>query len=488
MFWGILVVYLALAVASARTLMPWCDEAWFSGPALHLLRWGNMGTPVLDPTATWHGRNLAGIGQYTYWITPLYPFSEFLWFHVLPFGLFTVRLYSVLWGLVALVAWWALVRKLTGEAGLALLAMGFVAVDSAFLWGAGAGRMDIMCAALGVTGSAVYVNLRERHWTAALLLSHAAIAAAALAHPLALGWFVALAALMVYLDGRRLWTPRLAWAIVPYLAAAAGWGAYIARNPTLWWAQFSGNAAHRMPTGSLLWLRKQTVERFLYIYGWGPDTHGFAHVRLVVLALFAVGAVGVLATPKIRNHPGYRALILVWLASSVTIALVDPDAQRFYMPHFSMSLAVMLAVWLWTAWHERSFPRWILAGMAAAFVAVQLSTTAWHIRQDLYRNDYLASIDYLKPRMHPGDVVFGSAELAFELGFDGPVVDDYRLGYRSGRHAAFIVLDRNRYQEWIPELKTDEPAAYQYIQDMLAHDYRLVQQDHEYEVYQRQMR
>ena len=487
MFWGILVVYLALAVATARTLMPWCDEAWFSGPALHLLRWGTMGTPVLDPTAAWFSRDLTGIGRYTYWITPLYPFSQYLWFHVMPFSLFTVRLYSVLWGLVALVAWWALVRKLSGQEGLALLAMAFVAVDAAFVWGAGAGRMDIMCAALGVTGLAAYVLLRESHWTAAILLAHTAIAAAALAHPFALGWCAALVSLMLYFDWRRIRLPQVAWTAVPYLVAAGAWGIYIARDPALWWSQFSGNVANRLPEGLFVWLRRQTVERFVYEYGLGPTTHGFAHVRIVVLALYLVGAIGVLANRKIRNHQGYRALLVAWGASSVTFALVDRDIHRFYMPHFSMTLAVLLAVWIWTSWQDRAVPRWALAGMAAALVAVQLATTGWHIRQDLYRNDYLVSTNYLKSQMHPGDVIFGSAELAFALGWDGTVVDDYRLGYRTGRHAAFIVLDRNRYQEWIPALQKTEPAAYQYIRGMLAQDYRLVQQDNEYQVYKRVM-
>jgi len=485
MFWGILAVYLALAVATARTLMPWCDEAWFAGPALHLMRWGTMSTPVLDPTATWHGRNLTGIGHYTYWITPLYPFSEFLWFQVAPFSLFTVRLYSVLWGLVALVGWWALVRKLAGEEGVALVAMAFVAIDAAFLWGAGAGRMDIMCAALGVAGLALYVNLRERHWMAAIVLSHAALAAAALAHPLAVGWFAALVAVTVYFDWRRIGMREAAAAAVPYLVAAAGWGIYIAKDPALWWAQFSGNAANRLPAGSWLWLHKQTVDRFFYAYGLGRDSRGFAHLRIVVLALYLVGAIGVMADRKIRAHRGYRALLLIWLASSITISLVDPDVQRFYMPHFTMPLAVLLAVWISTNWRARAAPRWVLAGMVGALAAVQIGTTAWHIRQDLYRNDYLASIRYIQPRLHPGDVVFGSAELAFELGFDGTVIDDYRLGYRTGRHAAFIVLDRNRYREWIPLLARSEPQAYQYIQGMLAHDYRLVQEDAEYQVYQR---
>jgi hypothetical protein len=485
MFWGILVVYLALAVATARTLMPWCDEAWFSGPALHLLRWGNMGTPVLDPTAAWFSRDLTGIGRYTYWITPLYPFSQYLWFHILPFGLFTVRLYSVVWGAVALVAWWALVRKLSGQEGLALLAMGFVAIDAAFLTGAGAGRMDMMCAALGVTGLAAYMLLRERHWTAAILLSHSAIAAAALAHPLALGWCLALVVLTLYFDWRRIRVRQVALAVVPYLAAAGAWGIYIAEDPALWWLQFSGNAANRLPDGLFLWLRHQTLDRFVYEYGLGPTTHGFAHVRLVVLALYVIGAVGVLANREIRNHRGYRALTLVWLVSSLTFAFVDRSVQRFYMPDFSMPLAVLLAVWIWTCWQQRSLPRWVLAGIAGSLVAVQLATIGSHIHQNLYRNDYLVSTNFLKNHLHPGDTIFGSAELAFELGWDGTVVDDYRLGYKSGRHAAFVVLDRNRYQEWIPNLQKTEPAAYQYIRGMLAAQYHLVQQDGEYQVYQR---
>jgi len=358
-------------------------------------------------------------------------------------------------------------------------------VDAAFLWGAGAGRMDMMCAALGVTGLTAYVLLRERHWTAAILLSHAAIAAAALSHPLALGWCTALVALTLYFDWRRIRVPQVALAAVPYLVAAGAWGIYIAKDPALWWSQFSGNAANRLPEGLFVWLRRQTMERFVYEYGLGPTTHGFAHARLVVLALYLIGAIGVLASREIRNHRGSRALILVWLVSSLTFAFVDRDIHRFYMLHFSMSLAVLLAVWIWTCWQRRSAPRWALAGLAASLVTVQLATTGWHIHQDLYRNDYLVSTDFLKGKLQPGQLVFGSAELAFQLGWDGTLVDDYRLGYKTGRrHAAFIVLDRNRYQEWIPALQKLDPPAYQYIHGMLDHDYHLVQQDGEYQVYQ----
>ena len=487
MYWGTMAVYLALAIATARTLMPWCDEAWFSGPALQLLRLGSMGTPVLDPTAVWHDRVLTGIGQYTYWITPLYPFSQFLWFHVAPFGLLSVRMYSVLWGMVALAAWFALVRKLSGDQGLALLAMALVAVDSAFLRSAGAGRMDMMCAALGVTALAAYALLRERHLTAAIVVSQAAIAAAALVHPLAIGWCAALAVLTLYFDARRLRWRHGLYAAAAYVPAAVGWGVYISRNPALWWAQFAGNVSHRLPEGSLLaWLHKETVDRFGRFYGLGPDSHGLAHGQVLVMAVYALGAIGVLATPSIRKHKWLRGLVLVWLTMALVITILDQDVQDYYMLHISMNLAVLLAVGIWTAWQRGAMPRWALAGVVATFVAVQLATTVAHIRRDEYHKDYLAAVDYLKQKLRPGDVVFGSAELAFELGFDGTVVDDYRLGYRSGRRATYIVLDRQRYDEWIPRLKRSEPDAYQYIRGMLDHDYSLVASNEEYQVYSRE--
>src|SRR6266700_2491853 len=102
---AIAMLYLVLAVLCARTLMPWCDEAWFSGPALNLVTRGHMGTPVLDSTAVWNSRDLILINRYTYWIMPLYSFSQSFWLRVFNFSLFTVRLYSVMWGLLALAAW-----------------------------------------------------------------------------------------------------------------------------------------------------------------------------------------------------------------------------------------------------------------------------------------------------------------------------------------------------------------------------------------------
>lgn len=80
---------------------------------------------------------------------------------------------------------------------------------------------------------------------------------------------------------------------------------------------------------------------------------------------------------------------------------------------------------------------------------------------------------------------FSSAELAFQLGFHSNVVDDYRLGFRSGTKPDFIVIDKNRYDEWISLLKEQDPPAYSYATGMMGREFRLLLDRGAYKVYGR---
>jgi len=483
---GIVALYLALAQLSASTLMPWCDEAWFAGPALNLLTKGYMGTPVLDPTAEWHVRDLTGIDRYTYWIEPLYPLSQTIWFHFFNFGLFSVRLYSVFWGLVALASWLAIVWKLSGQVRAGVVTAGLLAVDFQFVWSASVGRMDMMCGALGASGIAAFLWLRERNLGGALLAGTALVVAAGLTHPVAISTFAGFVALAWYLDGSRIRFHHLAMAALPFLVGAASWGWYIARDPAVFWAQYKGNVSDRLVSGPLLeWLRSQSIRRYLFMYGLAPDTHGFSHIKIVVLLFYLAGLVGALTSGAIRGHKGYRALLLYGLVASLVIAAVDKDIQSFYLVHLVMPLAAITAVWLCSMWEAQRQARWALAGIVAGALTVQLAVAGSRIVQDPYHKNYLSATQFLKQHATAGDVVFGSAELAFQLGFDGQVIDDYRLGFRTGKKASFVVLDQNRYVEWIANLEKQEPQTYQYIQSMLHRDFRLVHVDGAYQIYER---
>ena len=120
----ITLVYLGLAVMSALTMRPWCDEGWYSNPAVNLLTTGSMRTSVLDPTASYRGIHLQGIDRHTYWVVPFYMLAQAGWYAATGFSLLSIRMFSVMWGWVALLCWYVVLKRLSGSSATALLATG----------------------------------------------------------------------------------------------------------------------------------------------------------------------------------------------------------------------------------------------------------------------------------------------------------------------------------------------------------------------------
>lgn len=483
----ILLLFIVLAVLSAHVNLPGTDEAWFASPALNLITRGNFGTSVLDPTAAFRTNNLTGINQHTYWIVPLYPLVQAAWYRVVGFGLMHLRYLSAVWGLVTLWAWYRILMIVCGDRRVATLALGLMAVDFTVVWSASFGRMDIMAAALGSAGLAAYLSLRETHLIRAILVSQACVAGAGLSHPLALGYFAGLIALTLYRDGKAIRFPHVMAACLPYLVGAAGWGLYISQAPHDFILQFGGNAADRgVPLSDpVALLHGQFVERFWYMFGMAPDTRGLSHSKVLILAVYAAGVLGALLNREIRRHAGYRTLLVTGGVTLLVMMAIDAESHYFYLIHFVLWLIAFTAITIVWYWDRRSVPRWTLAAVLALVVLVQLATTARRVSQRAYSTMYLATTDYLKQHATPRTIIMGSAELAFELGYVDNLVDDPRLGYRSGKRPNFIVIDKNRYAEWIPQYQQREPETYRYIHNMMDREFHQVLENGAYEVYAR---
>ncbi|MEO8592447.1 MAG: glycosyltransferase family 39 protein [Candidatus Solibacter sp.] len=480
----IVLLFLAVAFLCAHSNLPWSDEAWFASPALNLMAHGTFGTSVLDPTASFRTNNLTGIREHTYWIMPLYPLAEAAWFTLSGVGLMDARYLSVLWGLIALWAWYRMLRILTGDERVAVLAAGLLAVDFTFTYSASVARMDMMAAALGGAALTVYLLYRERDLARAVLFSQALAAAAGFTHPMAAGYCVALFVLTLYNDWRRIRIPHVLLAGAPYLAGAAGWGLYIMQAPHDFALQLGGNAAGRgIPlTDPAAVFHSQVMVRFLYMFGMAPDTRGFSRIKIVILAVYAAGVLTVLLVRELRTRPGIRNLLLAAGATLLTMMVMDREAQHHYLVHFVVWMASCTAVaGIWW-WDRGGAPRWALACVLLALVGVQASTIARRITQRALSREYEPVTAYLKGR--PG-IVMGSAELAFRLGFQDSMVDDPRLGYRSGKRPDFVVIDHNRYAEWIPQYEQREPDTYRYIRGMLDREFQQVLDTGAYQLYAR---
>jgi hypothetical protein len=259
------------------------------------------------------------------------------------------------------------------------------------------------------------------------------------------------------------------------------------KDPSLFMAQFGGNTAGRFVSVAtpLEMLRLQIMDRYLYMFGFAPDTKGFSHLKILILLAYFAGFVGAWSNREIRNHKGYRVLLLLCAVCFGTWMFVDKEIHFFYLIHFVIFLIVIFAVWVTWCWERRTLPRWLLAGMVAMVVVVQLGTIGRRTTQNPYANIYLPTTEFLKQHATPSQLIMGSSELAFQLGFDANVVDDYRLGFRSGKKPDFVVIDKNRYEEWIPLLEQQDPPAYRYITAMMGRDFQLVLDRGAYKIYSR---
>src|SRR5215831_9256106 len=249
-FLAIALLFVILAGVRIATKRPWVDEAWFTGPALDLTTNGRFGTPVLDPTGS-HlslykpGAVLTGIDRHTYWIMPLYPLTLAIWGKAFGFSVFSIRVPSLLWGLLLLGSVWVMVRRFGGSEGAAALATAILAVEFGFVDSGSDGRMDMMSAALGFAGLAAYLSLRERNLLRAVLAGHALCAASLFTHPNGMFAAASLMICILWLDLRQI-SVKLAGVIAaPYVVGMLAWGVYILRAPAEFIAQFGANSSHR---------------------------------------------------------------------------------------------------------------------------------------------------------------------------------------------------------------------------------------------------
>jgi len=480
---SIALMYVAMTLAAATAQRPGCDEAWFGGPGYNLAFHGYMGTPALEPATVFEaGRNLAGIDRHTYWIMPLSPVTQAAWYNLVGFSLVAMRSLSLLWGGVALGAWWVILRKWKLDPRVTLLAFGFIALDYAFVRSAAHGRMDMMCAALNFSAFAAYVSFRERSLPWAILAGHTLAALSCLTHPNGILGLIGLVILTALFDSARIRWWYVGIAAAPYFVAAGAWSLYIAEDPAIFRIQMSGNTAGRFRglRDPLEALRAELRDRYL-----GGATGAVSALRAIQAAPYLLSALLALCTPTVRKHDGLRAILWLSGAEFLYFWLLEGTKLYLYVVHISPLLMILLAAGivhgLWETWYV---PRWVLKSGVAIWVIVQVGGVLYVVRRNDLGKEYVPAIRYLREHAASQALIMGSAELGFQLGFSKGLVDDVKLGFVTGKHPDFVVVER-RYREWFEYAKTKEPATYEHIRHLLDNNMRRVYHGGSYEIYSR---
>lgn len=472
-------LWVTLAVELSLTRAPWSNEAWAAIPALNLCTHGAMYTSVLEFRNTW----LKGLDHHTYWMMPLHLVTQAAWYKLLGFSLFKQRLLSVLFAGMLLAAWTRIVFLVSGDTTASLIFCILLAFENSVLNGAANGRMDMMCAALGSCGIALWLEFQTVSPAWAMIASHSLAAAAILTHPCGVLYAAVLFLMVISMSNWR----GLGLCLLPYAIGGALWAIYISQAPGDFKSQFLGNvsgfAGEYLPrtregglTSPLLAIVSELRLRYVASYGWESS-------QVIWLALVGSAALATMLIPNLRARIGIRILFI----SSVLVFLMMAIFEGLKFPHYIIHplpfMAALAAAAIGSLWGTHRKLRPALATGLLILVLPQLRLDRGNILLNPRGRTLVPVTDYLRTHKRDGQWIIGPAELGYELGFDSQLRDDVRLGYYSGLRPQFMVLPA-WYRLWFEGAGTRDPALHAYLLSTLDRDYGLVFSRGEYRVYQ----
>lgn len=456
-----IAVYFVLAALVASAKRPWSDEGWFASPAFNLAFHGFMGTTVL------YSPRLPRIDQHTYWVLPLYLVGLAGWFKAFGFGLVSMRMFSAVFGAVAIGSWYAVAQKLTRDPLVAAITAILLSTDYLFVNIGTLGRPDMMCAGLGSLSLALYLSLRERNLGQAFFWANVALACCFFTHPNAI-LFAALFVLLVWVHDRRTLRIRTLLAgAVPYLTGAAMWLAYIARDPSAFQAQITGNADRQERFGNFLhpWhaIKAEIVERYLTAYGLGAHSAGHTGpiaLKSLVLVCYVLAIVICLSVPSIRKRPGTK-IAPAMLGIVFLIQCFFNQKLSWYLANIIPLYTLVLAIAFVALWQRGRIPRpfsVVIAGIFFALLMVQIGGSLYLAKTNTYRSQYSPLLAFLN-ELPPKQSIYGSAAIEFGLAHRERLCDDVSLGYYNHRQPDYVVMDPI-YEDSLEGLKYHDRAAY----------------------------
>lgn len=482
-----IIVFFIIASGSALTNRPQIDEGMFASPSLNLATEGFFGTTVLETEKS----PLTRITERTYWVMPNFLLGAAASFKIFGFSLYTMRLVSILAGILFIMAGYFTALKLSCNENIAILSAGLIACDYMILDTASQARPDMLCAAFGFSAIAVFLIWREKNFSMAVLLSQSFVVLAGLTHPNGLLSFFALIFLTLYFDFRQIKLKHLGIALIPYFVGGAAFGLYVLQDPQAFKDQFIDNAlmGGRMSgfSSPISGIIREFTERYPHAFGLQAASSGHSgpiFLKGLILFGYLAGVLGVLLTKELRQNRNYRALLFLTTIYFLWMAIMDGQKQTYYITHILPFYLIMLAIWINFLWRKNFLPRPLIALGLSGLVLLGIGGMALRIKQNTYGNFYKPMITFLKENSTENDLIMGGAELGFGLGFPKNHVADGTFGLNTGKRPEFIIYDSAVENSWA-DSKNHAPEFYTYFPKLLQEEYTVAYENAAFKVYKR---
>jgi hypothetical protein len=324
--WLVVTLLVALTVGINLPLLtrypsPAADEASFVDAAVTLARHGALATPM-------HRDLLAGIEHHLYWQPPGYFVALAAWFRIVGIGLLQARTFSLICGVLIVIAVYSLSRRRappwTSAAGAALCAVSIWMMNGARL-----ARMDSLCLVVTLACAITYERAHDARRPALFAACGLLAALALLCHPLGL---VPIAVVSIHLlahparaDVRR--APL--FVMVGFVCGLLPWLAYILLDPHAFQLQMTAQLARKLALGSYwqqFWMAKTHIVSMFVVLAsgfWLVLTRWRSTDRTI-----ALGFLLSFAGASYGREMGYALYFYPWGCCAVAILLTQVQKWR----------------------------------------------------------------------------------------------------------------------------------------------------------------
>jgi 4-amino-4-deoxy-L-arabinose transferase-like glycosyltransferase len=481
----VLCLYIASALYVGQARAPWWDEGCFADSAYNLAFHGKF------VSTTWHPlfANLPDFPQitkYTYWMMPLYSASLAGWFYIFGFSISSMHMYSLLWGVVLILAIYAFVWALTEVHSVALASAALTAVDTVFILDATDGRPDVMTAALGFCGLAFYMVLREKKFRSALLASWSFVTLSALSHPMGAVHVGTLAVSILLLDRKRLRVMDFGVMAIPPILGGLGWGLYIIQAPDVFLQQFGKHLSSRSGVSNFrLWnaFWNEIALRYFNFFIAGPSR--LARIRLLapfsVLAAFSY----LLISSAFRRQLPAKLLVAISATAFWIMLMVDNGdngKSSTYLVHAFPLYWAMSSLAAYYMLRSRRILGMAFAALLAAVFVMELGIIAYKSTDYAHKTEFAEMVQTIQHQSIGRDaLIMAPSQFMFGLRPDYHLDDDQRLGYYTGTRPEAIIRS---IDESVPSsFEEHEPQVARYMADMLENQSEVVFRNHDYTLY-----
>lgn len=296
---------------------------------------------------------------------PLYYVTLDAWTLVAGHSIYAVRLYSALWGLIALVATYAAGRRLFQDHRLAVIAVLTLGTASFFVYYTREARMYTMLMALAALSMWAYARWMQQQTVRRALLYGVLMALLLYTHYAAV--FVILAQVIHWLifvkKGNLRVTPAFFRALIPYTTAILVFALWVP-------SALAQYRIHGGPGGLPLASDWNTVAALLVLL-----TNGYVWFYAIIVILTFVYA---------RHYQNSLSLVILWMVVLPVALLlfngaVRPMFQMRYIIPILPAFALLIALGIQNLFSLRFFTpfRTLRFVLLAFFLYLQLSTYSW---------------------------------------------------------------------------------------------------------------